>query len=127
MRKLLLFCSIICLSFCMMSCASESKNEEEEIVVEEATRYYVKYVVSTYYIQAEGVMINDKGEQIAFSGNGEYVFGPVKKGFKAYMKINNANKKTAGQILVSINQEPFTLKVSRQSYDENIELSYTIE
>ena len=72
-------------------------------------------------------LINDKNELVYFKGNSEYVYGPVDKGFKAYMQITNANRKTVGQILVSINQEPFTLKASKETYGENFEISYTIE
>ncbi len=126
MRKSLLFNLLFCLLIGFVSCSSESAKTEEEII-KEPTRYYVKYVITTQYTEAQGQMINDKNELVYFKGNGEYVYGPVDKGFKAYMEVTHANRKTVGQILVSINQEPFTLKASKETYGENFAISYTIE
>jgi hypothetical protein len=126
MKKSLLINLLLCLLLSFVSCSSESTKTEEEII-EGSTRYYVKYVIGTQYIEAEGELINDKNEVVYFKGNGEYVYGPVEKGFRAYMKITNANRKTVGQILVSINQEPFTIKESQETYGQNFEISYKIE
>ncbi len=126
MKKILLFNLLFCLILGLASCSSESAKTEEEII-KEPTRYYVKYVIGTQYIEAEGQLINDKNELVYFKGNGEYVYGPVEKGFRAYMKVTQANRKTVGQILVSINQEPFTIKATKETYGENFEISYIIE
>lgn len=126
MKKVFLLNLLFCLIIGLVSCSSESSNTEEEII-EETVRYYVKYTISTQYTEAAGELINDKNELVYFKGNGEYVYGPVEKGFRAYMNVTHANRKTVGQILVSINQEPFTLKASKETYGELFELSYKIE
>lgn len=126
MRKSLLITLLFSFLIGLVSCSSESAKTEEEIIKEQ-TRYYVKYIIGTQYIEAQGQLINDKNELVYFNGNGEYVYGPVDKGFRAYLQITNANRKTVGQILVSINQEPFTIKATKETYGENFEISYTIE
>ena len=126
MRTLIKYILPICLlivGFC--SCSEDSKDPEE--IIKESPRYYVKYIISTQYVEAEGEFRNDKGEIVYFSGNGEYIFGPVEKGFKAYMNVTKCNRKTVGQLLVSMYEEPFALKASKETYGEQFQLSYTIE
>lgn len=116
----ILFCSLMGVS---VSC---SKDESEDIATEKP-RYYVKYIISTQYTDAEGEMRNDKGEVIHFKGNGEYIYGPVEKGFNALMNVTKCNRKTIGQIWVSMYEEPFALKASQETYGNTFQLSYTVE
>lgn len=115
---------LFCLVVGFISCSSDSDDTVEVI---EKPRYYVKYVVSTQYTEASGQLRNDKGELVYYKGNAEYVYGPVDKGFNAYLDITHANRKTVAQIWVSIYQEPFALKASQETYGESISLTYTIE
>lgn len=71
-----------------ISCSTELKD------VEEAPRYYVKYIIGTQYIEAQGQLRNNKGKLIYYQNNGEYLYGPVDKCFFAYKEITDANKKT---------------------------------
>lgn len=121
--KYFLTISLFMIGFC--SC-KEVSNDPDNIIIE-SPRYYVKYIISTQYVEAEGEFRNDKGKLIRFYGNGEYVFGPVEKGFTAYLNVTHCNRKTVGQILVSMYEEPFAQKAFKETYGEQFQLSYTIE
>lgn len=64
---------------------------------------------------------------VYFSGNGEYIVGPVEKGFNAKMVLTSVNRATKCNISVSMFNEPFALRASQSSYGETFTLEYTIE
>lgn len=92
-----------------------------------SVRYYVQYKVSTEYIQAGGQYRDHTGNMVSFSGNGEYIVGPVKKGFNAKMVLTNVNRATTCNISICMFNEPFTLRASKSSYGDGFTLEYTIE
>lgn len=112
------------------SCSKEEENLGSVNTVSNqpsSVRYYVKYNVSTEYTQAGGQYRDYKGNMVNFSGNGEYVVGPVEKGFNAKMVLTNVNRSTSCNISVSMFNEPFAIRASRSSYGEIFTLEYTIE
>lgn len=112
------------------SCTKEGENlggVNTESSEPSAVRYYVKYKVSTEYTQAGGQYRDHTGNMVGFSGNGEYVVGPVEKGFNAKMVLTSVNRATICNISVCIFNEPFTLRASKSSYGDCFTLEYNIE
>ena len=80
--------------------------------------YYVKYVISTDYpyIFSNWTVTTPEGNYTKNDYQTRYwekTYGPVKKGFKCEVIVGNG--KSTIQIYVSKNQEPFALKMTKDS------------
>ena len=115
---------LIVFSSSFYSCDEDEKfvrlPEEKEEEKVEVAEYYIKYVAHSEnrYISITGVTVaTDRGTQsFNYSSNArknwEQTYGPVKKGFKASIKVDG-NKIGNVEIYCCRGSEPFTLKASR--------------
>lgn len=117
------------ISLIILSISSCNKEKEEEVKTIEAElndNYYIKYIISASYprIFSDWTVSTPDGN---YSKTGyqtrswTQTYGPVKKGFKCYVRVNNGM--STKEIHVAKNQEPFALKVTT----ENSSASYIID
>ncbi|ATL47213.1 hypothetical protein COR50_08475 [Chitinophaga caeni] len=135
MNKLLL-CIITC-AILNISCKKESQGDSLN-----SDEYYVKYEVNSSTIYTGGklsVILNAENNQaFTFTINTrsawETIIGPVKRGFKASLNVNEIGNnyghlKLFTQISVSKNDSPFALKKINSSDTPRIstQIDYTID
>lgn len=121
-------------------CSVSSGNSEDDAA--NSSEYYVKYMVDSDTIYFGGkldVKVTDENNQkttiqIPAKKPWEIVIGPLKKGFKATLEVNeignnHGHLKLYTQIFVSKDGSPFALKKIDQSDNPrtSVEIDYTID
>ena len=115
MSKFNLLSIIVVLFSSLVACNKvESANTDSD-------NYYVKYIFykDATRMQIDNITINtEKGEQVLHgSSNFEVVIGPVEKGFEASILVEGSGYRSDYayiEIYVSVNTEPFALKLQKE-------------
>lgn len=133
MKKVLSALAVI-MVLCLTSCGTNNGAEDPNV-------YYVKYTYSM--VPQSGVAIESRKLVVTYKDadgekkyettqrSGEITIGPVKKGFKSYLRTERTYGGVSGDLFdlylyVNRNSEPFTLKDSRHQ-KMTCSVGYTID
>lgn len=117
--------------FTFLSCNKEeidnSKDSTPNTTPVVNDNYYVKYVISSSYpyIFSNWTVTTPEGNYTKNDYQTRYweqTYGPVKKGFKCDVQVKNGQPTI--KIYVSKNQEPFSLKESKEGYSATYTIAF---
>ena len=134
---------IICAITIILLLSCTKNDDNDEIISQDGNRYYIKYEVSSTSKDPGGVLAGgrnfdqtytfttEKGtETVKKSGSYIYswegTYGPFEKGAKVSLVVSSARVNHA-KISASRNQEPFVIKQEKDTENNGISLSYTID
>lgn len=133
MRKSLKCLLLLSLSFILWGCG----NDDDEPNDPSSGEYYVKYEASiTDPYGSSGkktskyTVNTENGKETFNSGRSfSQTFGPVKKGFHAFIKSECDFVTTNNNVRIYVckGSEPFSLKANKSSKENTVSTSYTID
>ena len=113
--------------FAFLSCDKEDIDNSNDTTTVANDNYYVKYVISSIYpyIFSNWTVTTPDGNYTKNdyqTRHWEQTYGPVKKGFKCDVQVKNGQPTI--EIYVSKNQEPFSLKASKEGYSATYTIAF---